>query len=121
LRGTIVSEDQTIAIPVGKLKALWWIGGAIVSIAVALVTTTLYISGLLSRIGQLEKEVIAINEALSFQTKIERKAVTFNGNEDDPKCGPGMVMRGVRISFQNITSSPNGSIDCISITPRGVP
>ncbi|MGJ4927452.1 hypothetical protein ACQR1K_09925 [Bradyrhizobium sp. HKCCYLRH3095] len=116
-----MSDAQTISIPVGKLKALWWVGGALVSIAVALVTTTLYINDLLSKISRLEKQVAAINAALSFEKAIERKAVTFNGNEEDPKCGPGMVMRGVRISYKDITSSPNGSIDCISLTPRSVP
>ncbi len=84
-------------------------------------TTTLYVNDLLSKISRLEKQVGAINGALSFENKIERKSVAFNGNEEDPKCGPGMVMRGVRISYRDITSSPNGSVDCISIKPRAVP
>jgi hypothetical protein len=113
--------NDTISIPVGKLKALWWVGGVIVSIAVALITTTLYINDLLYKISRLEKQVVAINDALSFGNKIERKNVTFNGNEEDPKCAPGYVMRGVRISYKDITSSPNGSIDCISLTPKAVP
>jgi hypothetical protein len=117
----VADGNDTISIPVGKLKALWWVGGVIVSIAVALITTTLYINDLLSKIGRLERQVAAINEALSFGTKIDRKAVTFNGNEEDPKCASGSVMRGVRISFKDITNNPNGSIDCISITPKAVP
>jgi hypothetical protein len=117
----VADGNDVISIPVEKLKALWWVGGAIVSIAVALITTTLYINDLLSKLSRLEKQVAAINEALSFGNKIERKGVTFNGNEEDPKCAPGYVMRGVRITYKEITNNPNGTIDCISLTPRAVP
>jgi hypothetical protein len=53
----VADGNDVISIPVEKLKALWWVGGAIVSIAVALITTTLYINDLLSKLSRLEKQV----------------------------------------------------------------
>jgi hypothetical protein len=103
------------------VKVLWGIGGIAVSIAAALVTTTLYINDLLSAIKRLDKQVAAINQVLSFDRKYESKAATFNGNADDPLCPPGFVMRGVRITYQDITSSPHGSIECVNLRPAGIP
>jgi hypothetical protein len=104
-----------------RIRALWAVGGIIVSIVAAIITTTLYVNDLLARIKRLELQTTAINEALSFRNKIDRKDVTFNGKEEDPKCLPGYVMTGVRITYKDITNNPNGSIDCISLTPKAVP
>jgi len=78
-----------------RIRALWAVGGIIVSIVAAIITTTLYVNDLLARIKRLELQTTAINEALSFGNKIEQKNVTFNGNEEDPKCAPGY---GINVS-----------------------
>jgi hypothetical protein len=102
-----------------KLALLWTIGSIILSSVGAIVATYTYINDLLGRITRLENQVAAIDKALSFEDKSVPKNVVFNGLDGELRCPSGSIMRGIRISSSAdwTNQNPNGSIDCINITP----
>ena len=104
-----------------RIIGLWTVGGIIVSIIGAIITSTLYVSDLLRKIDRLEQQVSAINKALSFGNTGEVRGVVFNGPTASTPCPENSVLREVRISYQNITSSPQGEIRCVSLKPAEVP
>ncbi len=103
-----------------KLALLWTIGSVILSIVGAIGATYTYINGLIHTIDRLDGQVAAIDKALSFGDKfVPKNDISFNGRDGEPRCPSGSIMRGIRISSSAdwTNQNPNGSIECINITP----
>lgn len=101
----------------GSVKALWALGGIVVSVVAGLIAAAISVQNLLREIESLKTQVAGINRALSFEDQQVSKGARFNGAPDEGRCPANSVVRGVHITFEGITSNPKGSLDCVSLKP----